>query len=88
VVPAVATCPRKYAGAFILAISITYVISYFAVSRIYIGNDEGERITFRLFDHEWERELWSPLAGLENALRQGEFEGHTRNGASLPPAAE
>ena len=79
---------KRVAVGFMAVLWCLYVAGYFGRTEIYAGEFQGSIITFRLFDHELERKVWTPLLAVEGAIRHGEFYGHTKNGASLPPPAE
>jgi hypothetical protein len=67
-----------------LIVSSVYLVGYFVLCDIFVVTFQRTPMTFRLYDHEWERQLYCPLIYVESALRRGEFYGQTRSGASLP----
>jgi hypothetical protein len=63
-----------------------YVVSYFGISDMYIGEFSGEIIKIRLFCRKFDLSFYRPMIYLEEKLRKGTFYVQVRSGASLPPA--
>jgi hypothetical protein len=76
---------RNRSLGWLIAATLFYVVPYFLCSEIYRGQWQGTPMKLRLFHHEFETVLWLPLLKLEQLVTPGEFDGHIRSGASLPP---
>ncbi len=77
---------RKTKISFILSFLLAvYILSYFFVSEIYVGEFAGETIKIRLFKRKLAMHLYQPMIFLEKKTRTNTFYAQVHSGASLPP---
>ena len=85
-----ATGPSTATKATIAGVATLFIYSlaYVVVGEPFCGGFDREVIRFRLFRGQLAYYLFAPAVAVEGAFRGGEFYGHVRSGASLPPPVD